>query len=410
MDTLIQQLAFPSSALLAVAFLALILVLHRYAGRSLVVRGLSSVRTARILLAAGAIILAVEGTWSLPIHRSPLFLAYALLMLASLSFTILNGLKRKAKTGFLLNHLGIFLIVWATLFGAPDVSRSKMMVSKGDAVNFSYEADGHVIPLPFTVALQDFVIDLYPDGKSPRQYTSQLLLDGQAKSVSVNNPLSHKGYTLYQESFDREEGRYTVLQVVRDPWLPLIYLGMTLLAAGSILLLFSKWKSRYVIPVTLVLTALFTTFSVAKINFGTLMPALRSWWFVPHLFIYMVAYSLMAIALIMWLLAAARKKPHWQQLSDNLVRSSSALLIIGMLTGSVWARQAWGDYWAWDPKENWAAATWLLSLMHLHLQDKRGWKGIVILVLTFLALQITWYGVNYLPSAAESLHTYNKRS
>lgn len=407
MDTLIQKLAFPSSALLAVAFLALILVLHRYAGRSLVVRGMSSVRTARILLAAGAILLAVEGTWSLPIHRSPLFLAYALLMLASLGFTILNGLKRKAKTGFLLNHLGIFLIVWAALFGAPDVSRSKMIVGKGDAVNFSYEADGHVIPLPFTVALQGFVIDLYPDGKSPRQYTSQLLLDGQATSVSVNNPLCHKSYTLYQESFDREEGRYTVLQVVRDPWLPLIYLGMTLLAVGSILLLFSKWKSRYVIPVTLVLTALFTAFSVAKINFGTLMPALRSWWFVPHLFIYMVAYSLMAISLIMWLLAAARKKPHWQQLSDNLVRSSSALLIIGMLTGSVWARQAWGDYWAWDPKENWAAATWLLSLMHLHLQDKRGWKGIVILVLTFLALQITWYGVNYLPSAAESLHTYN---
>ena len=133
------------------------------------------------------------------------------------------------------------------------------------------------------------------------------------------------------------------------------------------------------------------------------MPALRSWWFVPHIFIYMVAYSLMALALVIWLFPVKNK----EDLSNNLVRSSSALLIIGMLTGAVWARQAWGDYWAWDPKENWAAVTWLISLIHLHLQDKRGWKAIVVIILAFLALQITWYGVNYLPSALDSLHTYN---
>ena len=66
------------------------------------------------------------------------------------------------------------------------------------------------------------------------------------------------------------------------------------------------------------------------------MPALRSWWFVPHLFIYMIAYSLMAVALVIWIAASLKKKESWQTLSDNLVRSSSALLIIGMLTGSVY--------------------------------------------------------------------------
>ena len=182
---------------------------------------------------------------------------------------------------------------------------------------------------------------------------------------------------------------------------------MTLLALGSVLLLFGRWKARFVIPVTLLLTIVFTMLTVAKINFGTLMPALRSWWFVPHLFIYMIAYSLMAIALVIWIAASLKKRESWQTLSDNLVRSSSALLIIGMLTGSVWARQAWGDYWAWDAKENWAAVTWLVTLMHLHLKDKSGWKAITILILAFLALQITWYGVNYLPSAINSLHTYN---
>lgn len=121
----------------------------------------------------------------------------------------------------------------------------------------------------------------------------------------------------------------------------------------------------------------------------------------------MVAYSLMALALVMWLVERYNTHERWQGVSENLVRSSSALLIIGMLTGSVWAREAWGDYWAWDPKENWAAVTWFVTLMHLHLANRRGWQAITILVLAFLALQITWYGVNYLPSAMDSLHTYN---
>ncbi len=408
MDTLMQLSQFPTSACLAAAFLLLAMAMHRFVRQRRLGRMLASVRMARLMLAIGAVMLAVEGTWSVPLHRTIPFLLYALLLLLCLAMTLLDGLQRKAKPGFLLNHLGIFILIWASLFGAPDVSRTRMVVGRGEAVNFVYADDGKILPLPFSVALEDFHIDYYDDGVSPRQFTSSLIVGGEKMDVSVNNPASHQGYTLYQDSFDREAQQYTILQVVRDPWLPFIYIGMSLLAAGSLLLLFGRWKARRVIPVTLVLTALFTALTVARINFGTLMPALRSWWFVPHIFIYMVAYSLMAIALIMWLLGAHKGKLEWQSLSNNLVRSSSALLLIGMLSGSVWARQAWGDYWAWDPKENWAAVTWFISLMHLHLHDKRGWKAITLLILTFLALQITWYGVNYLPSATDSLHTYNR--
>lgn len=408
MDTFIQTLTFPSSALLAVSFLLGTIALHRYAHGRMIVKVLGSIRTARILLIVGAIMLAVEGTWSVPLHHSFTFTLYVAVLLLSLTTTLLNGIKKKAKAGFLLNHLGIFIILWAALFGAPDVKRSKIMVGREQPMNFSYTAEGLIIPLPFQVALEDFHIDYYPDGRSPRQFTSSLIVGGEKMEVAVNHPGTYQGYTIYQDSYDWEAGRYTVLQLVHDPWLPLVYLGMALLAAGSLLLLFSKWKAKLVVPVTLALTALFTILTVAKINFGTLMPALRSWWFVPHLFIYMLAYSLMAMSLVAWLAGSWKQKEEWQVLSNHFMRSSSALLIIGMLTGSIWARQAWGDYWAWDPKENWAAATWLLSLMHLHLQNKRGWKAITILILAFLALQITWYGIHYLPSAMDSLHTYNR--
>lgn len=407
MNRLMDVLSFPASALLAISFLLTAYTLYRYASGNVIVIYLKRLTTARILLGALAVMLVVEGTWSVLLHTNPVFIIFALLLLLSLAFVILDGIKHRARIGFLLNHIGIFLIVWAGVFGAPDVSRTKMLIGRHQTVNMSYEADGRVVPMPFSVTLEDFVIDYYEGSAMPRQYTSHLMVDGQRMDVAVNEPATYRGYTFYQESYDREANQFTVLQVVRDTWLPIVYLGMVLLAVGSINLLFGKWKLKVVLPVTFVLTILFTLFSVAKINFGTLMPALRSWWFVPHLFIYMVAYSLMAMALIMWFYDVLYKHLKQSELSNNLLRSSSALLIIGMLTGAVWARQAWGDYWAWDPKENWAAVTWLLTLIHLHIQDKRGWKAFAVLTLAFLALQITWYGVNYLPSAVHSLHTYN---
>ncbi len=407
MDTLISLFAFPSSAVAAVVFLLTAIVVWRFSSHLPCVKWLGSVQAARILLGVGAVLLAVEGTWSIPLHRHVIFLLYALVLMFSLTLVVLNGLTRKAKWGFIFNHLGILLIFWASVFGAPDASRLKMIVGRGVTENMAFDDNYLTVNLPFHVKLQDFRIDYYPDSISPRQFTSHLLVEGEPMTTSVNHPCHYKGYTLYQDSYDHEAQSYTVLQVVRDPWLPLVYLGMLLLAIGSVMLLFGRWNVRLVLPISFLLSVVFTIFTVAKINFGTLMPALRSWWFVPHLFIYMVAYSLMALALLMWLLSTMRRRPQWLQTSDNLVRSSSALLIIGMLTGSVWANQAWGNYWAWDAKENWAAVTWFITLMHLHLSHHRGWRPIVYLVLAFLAIQITWYGVNYLPSAMHSLHTYN---
>ena len=101
----------------------------------------------------------------------------------------------------------------------------------------------------------------------------------------------------------------------------------------------------------------------------------------------------------------------------GLLQTSSCLLLIGMLCGAVWAKQAWGDYWTWDPKECWAMATWMLTLIGMHLKTKsdnpKVQKTMLVLLLVFVllsfaAMQMTWYGVNYLPSAELSLHTYGR--
>jgi len=101
---------------------------------------------------------------------------------------------------------------------------------------------------------------------------------------------------------------------------------------------------------------------------------------------------------------------------DNLVGVGLAFMTIGMLFGAIWAEQAWGHYWAWDPKETWAAATWLAYLVYIHLRYtssaadiRKTEAALFILLFSFLFLQMCWYGINYLPSArGMSVHTYNR--
>ena len=400
-----MYLEYPTTVLLALSHLtAVIAIANRY-GRTPLIQKLVTPRSAIIQLAIAALALAVEGTFGIPLHTTIPFAIYLLILQTTLILTIYQAIKRRKPWTFTAIHLGVLLIISGAYWGAPDVTRAKLMLAPHWPQNTAYTSDGHTVPLPFTLQLTDFHIDYYDDHTSPRQYTSHLLVDAKELTTAVNSPATYRGYTILQSGYDRQAHRYTILQIVREPWLPLVYIGMILLALGSMRQFIGTWRPKITIPVLITLTIAFTIFSIAKINFSTLMPALRSWWFVPHLFLYMVAYSLMAMSLISRM--AQSRSPKLQGYTHSLFRSSSALLIIGMLTGAVWARQAWGDYWSWDAKENWAATTWLLSLIPLHLSNHRSVRYTIILILTFLALQITWYGVNYLPAAKNSLHTYN---
>lgn len=171
-----------------------------------------------------------------------------------------------------------------------------------------------------------------------------------------------------------------------------------------------RWHYGFLLPFAAVIASVFTLIDILRpeIHSQTLMPALQSAWFVPHVAVYMLAYAVLAAALAV-AAAALFRRPALMADADRLTRIASALLILGMLSGAVWARQAWGDYWAWDAKENWAAATWLLTLAQIHYRRHRPAAlrtAFLLLLAAFLALQVTWYGVNYLPAAKKSLHTY----
>ena len=354
------------------------------------------------LTAVTAALTAVEGTWGTGIHSHWGFAALVVILLLCLA----AGILARKGLGATLSHAGLFLVLAGGLAGGVFAKEGTIRLYEGQAGRVAMDSDGFAVNLPFDLSLQDFETEFHLDGTSPKQYASTLSIDGEVLRTSVNHPAIHKGWRLYQSGFGEDSfGEYSVLKVARNPFLTLLALGALLLAAGAALSLTKGWKGWKVMAAGLILAAGFTAISVARINFGTLPPALRSLWFVPHLAAYMLAYAALALSVV-----TAFAGPRCRRIPDGLSRrvlfSASSLLLIGMICGAVWAQRAWGSYWTWDPKECWAAATWLLTLAAAHLSPARRRAAVAFIILSFLAMNVTWYGVDFLPSAALSLHTY----
>ncbi len=147
-----------------------------------------------------------------------------------------------------------------------------------------------------------------------------------------------------------------------------------------------------------------------------LMPALQSIWFVPHVIVYIFAYALLAGATIvavkgLFIKYTGRNRTWSMQPADNLVYLGLGFLTLGLLFGALWGKEAWGHYWMWDPKETWAFLTWIGYLAYIHYRyhkPKRITAAMWMLAGAFIILLIAWFGVNYLPSAANSVHTYSQ--
>jgi cytochrome c-type biogenesis protein CcsB len=92
--------------------------------------------------------------------------------------------------------------------------------------------------------------------------------------------------------------------------------------------------------------------------------------------------------------------------SYRIIGLGFPFLTIGIISGAVWANEAWGSYWSWDPKETWALITWLVFAIYLHSRLLRGWQGQKAAILGsfgFFVIWICYLGVNFL---GKGLHSY----
>nr|YP_004376555.1 cytochrome c heme attachment protein [Ptilidium ciliare var. pulcherrimum]ADK89649.1 cytochrome c heme attachment protein [Ptilidium ciliare var. pulcherrimum] len=189
-----------------------------------------------------------------------------------------------------------------------------------------------------------------------------------------------------------------------------------------------------------------------------LVPALQSHWLMMHVTTMILSYSALLcgslLAIVLWIIAATKQKNFslikyhtnpffnyiiskdyskiisnntyyesrkslcfinfrkWQLINklDNysyrIISFGFPLLTIGILSGAVWANEAWGSYWNWDPKETWALITWLVFAIYLHTRMIIGWRmkqSALIASSGFFIIWICYLGVNLL---GKGLHSY----
>ncbi len=183
-----------------------------------------------------------------------------------------------------------------------------------------------------------------------------------------------------------------------------------------------KTVGAFVLPIAWILLAYVAVkIPIDQRMVAPLMPALKSNWLTVHVATAIVAYGTFALSFglaLMYLLKARHDSGsestlsrlpagEWlDELSYQAIMFGFLFLGLVIVTGAIWAEQAWGSYWCWDPKETWSLITWLIYGAYLHARLVHGWRGrraSWMALAGFAAVMFTFFGVNYL---LPGLHSY----
>jgi len=173
------------------------------------------------------------------------------------------------------------------------------------------------------------------------------------------------------------------------------------------------WLGAFSIP------AVFLMLSYSALlprDITALMPALKSAWFGTHIASAVISYSAFAVACFCGVRYLMNLKKGMAEtdtamksldyLAYRMVALGFLFLTIVILSGCIWAEQAWSQFWSWDPKETWALITWIIYAIYLHLRINKkvmGKKMALIAIGSFIAVIFTFIGVNTL---LPGLHSY----
>ena len=170
---------------------------------------------------------------------------------------------------------------------------------------------------------------------------------------------------------------------------------------------------------------LWYTFSRGAHEIQPLVPALKSYWMKIHVPANFIGYGCFSIAAMLgtaFLIrnmadkkypqaALTKRLPSLELLDDVMYKSIAlgfAFFTIATILGALWAAEAWGGYWSWDPKETWALIVWLNYAAWLHLRMTKGWQGTIMAWWSIIGLFVTLFaflGVNMFLSG---LHSYGE--
>ncbi len=239
-------------------------------------------------------------------------------------------------------------------------------------------------------------------------------------SISGHFPISNLYESLYFLVWGISLGQLLIEREYQSPIIPSISIPIQLLTIAF---------ACFVLPEDLKLSS-------------NLVPALRSSWLIMHVSVVMLSYAALIIGSLLSasVLFINKNQPlqirssssgiggfkitnsyslknimqpiefsHSEELDTLSYRSilvGFVLLTLGLISGAVWANEAWGSWWSWDPKETWAFISWLFYAAYLHMRISKGWQGrrpALLATTGFFVVLICYIGVNFL---GIGLHSY----
>lgn len=245
--------AFPLNIIALAAVLTAVVALVFFGNRYYAVKYLTSGKAAVISLVYVSIATVVMGFGNDLLSSWVFVLAYLwmTLIVGGVALRQLMSWRGgiKGRWGALFSHIGLFVALLCGTLGNADMQKLRMAVQEGGREQLAYDMQNRYQKLDFAVQLNDFSIEMYPAelGGGPKRYASDITIftadgDSLRDTILVNKPASIMGWKIYQLSYSEAMGgvSISILELVRDPWLPYAYAGIFMMLFGAVLLFFKR--------------------------------------------------------------------------------------------------------------------------------------------------------------------------
>lgn len=175
----------------------------------------------------------------------PFVLIWTWMMVISALAALNHLLRWKVKEiPFILNHLGVVIAIISATLGSADTQSLQLTAFTGEPEWRAVDDDGTVYEPGLAIELHQFTMEEYPD-HTPKRFASDVSIyteNGKniRGTVEVNKPLKVNGWKIYQYGYDVTRGpesAYSVFQLVRDPWILWVYIGIIMMIAGALCLM-----------------------------------------------------------------------------------------------------------------------------------------------------------------------------
>ena len=254
--------AWPANGLVLAGFVFMIVAMHLLRRQVYAFRFLTTYQAAIpamcyavvLTIVMGLTRQVVNGTW---INNMLSFWPFVLIyvyMAVILGLVVLKtpfSIKSASKIVAGLFHLGLFITMTTATLGNADMQRMKMITAKGEPEWRAIDQQGYVKEMPLAIELQEFIMETYDDG-SPRRFASKIEILTQEgnkyqATVDVNKPAEVEGWKIYQYGYDTQAGaqsNISILELVSDPWLPYVYIGIFLMLGGGLLMFITGMRRK----------------------------------------------------------------------------------------------------------------------------------------------------------------------